>query len=77
MHNGWTCTMDGHATENMHELFFGDSAIHDSQLVHDLFSEHTSPTIMNSDQTTYQTIANAHNNNITRGNQSYHDLAKI
>ena len=75
--------MDGHAQwmdmqlKTCMNCFFGDSAIHDSQLVHDLFSEHTSPTIMNSDQTTYQTIANAHNNNITRGNQSYHDLAKI
>ena len=36
-----------------------------AQFAHDLFSECTSPMIMHSDQTTYQTIANAHNNNIT------------
>ena len=30
------------------------------QLVHDLFNEHMSPTIMQSDQTTCQTIANTH-----------------
>ena len=33
--------------------------------------------IMQGDQTTYQTIGNAHNNSITWGEQSYHDLAMI
>ena len=36
-----------------------------AQFMHNLFSKHTSPMIAHSDQPTYQTIDNAHNNNIT------------
>ena len=36
--------------------------------MHDQSSECASPTIAHSDQTTYQAIANAHNNSITWGN---------
>ena len=43
-------------------------------ITHDLKSECMSPMIMKGDQTTYQTIGNAHNNSITWG---YHDLAMI
>ena len=46
-------------------------------IMHDLESECMSPTIMQGDQTTYQTIGNAHNNSNTWGEQSYHDLAMI
>ena len=46
-------------------------------ITHNLKSECTSPMIMQGDQTTYQTIGNIHNNSITRGEQSYHDLAMI
>ena len=46
-------------------------------IMHDLKSECTSPTIVYSNQTTYQTIANAHNNSIAWGKQSYHDLVEI
>ena len=45
--------------------------------MHGLKREHMSPMIMNSDQPTYQTIHNAHNNSITWAKQSYHDLGKI
>ena len=44
---------------------------------HDQSSEHVSPIIMHSDQTTYQTIPNAHNDSITWRKRSHHDLAKI
>ena len=46
-------------------------------IMHNLKSECVSPMIMHGDQTTYQTIGNAHNNSITWGEQSYHDLAMI
>ena len=36
-----------------------------AQFAHDLFSEHVNPTITHSNQTTYQAMANANNNNIT------------
>ena len=36
-----------------------------------------SPMIVHGDQHAYQTIDNAHNNNITWAKQSYHDLGKI
>ena len=49
----------------------------DAQFMHDLFSKCASPTITHDDQATYQTIANAHNNNITWAKCSYHDLGKI
>ena len=58
----------------MHDQF---SEFTSPTFVHDLFSECMSPMIMHGDQTTYQTIANVHNNSITWGEQSYHDLAKI
>ena len=52
-------------TKNMYEPFWAIwQFMTCSQLMHDKFSKHASPTIMHSDQTTYQTIANAHNNNI-------------
>ena len=57
-----------------HDLF---SECASPMIMHDLKSECRSPMIMRSDQITYQTIANAHNNSITWGKQSYHDLAKI
>ena len=47
------------------------------RFMHNLFSEHMSPTIVHGDQPTYQTIDNAHNNNITWAKESYHDLGKI
>ena len=59
----------------MHEPFFWQ--VGDAQFMHDLLSEHASPMIMHSNQTTYQTIANAHINNITRAKWSYHDLGNI
>ena len=37
----------------------------DARFAHNLFSKCVSPMIMHSNQTTYQTIANTHNNNIT------------
>ena len=74
MHNGQTCMADGHTTKNAHEPFFGELAIHN--FMHDQSSKHTSPTIMHSDQTTYQTIPNAHNDSITWRKQSYHHLGK-
>ena len=46
-------------------------------IAHDLKSKHVSPTIVHGDQTTYQTIGNAHNNSIAWGEQSYHDLVMI
>ena len=46
-------------------------------IMHDLKRKCTSPMIMQGDQTTYQTIGNAHNNSITWGEQSYHGLAMI
>ena len=49
----------------------------DAQFMHDLFSKCASPTITHDEQATYQTIANAHNNNITWAKCSYHDLGKI
>ena len=49
----------------------------DALFTHDLFSEHASPMIIHTDQPTYQTRANAHNNNITCARQPYHDLGKI
>ena len=65
MHNGQTHATYRHATKNKHKLFFGNLAI--QQLAHNQFSKHTSPTIMHSNQTTYQTIVNAHNCSITWG----------
>ena len=58
----------------MHDL---KSKCLSSMITHDLKSECMSPMIMQGDQTTYQTIGNAHNNSITQGEQSYHDLAMI
>ena len=46
-------------------------------IVHNLKSEHTCPTIVQGDQTTNQTIGNAHINSIIWGEQSHHDLAMI
>ena len=54
---------DRHMTKITHELFFGELAMQD--FMHDLFSEHVSPTITHGNQPTYQTIHNTHNNSIT------------
>ena len=69
MHDGWTGD-----PKHAQTIFW---QVGNVQFVHDLFSEDTSPTITHGNQTTYQTIANAHNNNIRWAKQSYHDLAKI
>ena len=57
MHDGWTCD------QNHAQTIFWQ--VGNAHFVHDLFSEHVSPTIMHGEQPTYQTIDNAHNNNIT------------
>ena len=66
---------DRHANKITHEPFFGKLA--NAQFMHDLFSKQVSPVIVHSNQTTYQTIAKAHNSNTTWAKQSYHDLGKI
>ena len=71
----WTCMTDGYATKNAHEPFFSNSV--SAQLMHDHSSKHMSHMIMHNNQPTIKTIANAHNNSITWGNQSFHDLAKM
>ena len=63
MCNRQTCTTDGHVTKNVHKPFFYELVMHD--FMHDPSSEHMSPMIMHSDQTTYQNIPNAHNDSIT------------
>ena len=58
----------------MHDQFSKHAS---PMITHDQSSEHASPMIAQGNQTTYQTIANAHNSCIAWGKQSYHDLAKI
>ena len=57
MHNG-----QAHNQKHAQTIFW---QVGDARFTHDLFSKCMSPTITHGDQTTYQTIANAHNNNIT------------
>ena len=64
-------------TKNVHELVFGELVMHNSCMTNSVSALCASPTITHDDQTTYQTIANAHNNSITWGKQSYCDLGKI
>ena len=55
---------DGHATKIVHEPFFGKLVMHD--FVHNLFSEHVSPTIMYGDHPTCQTSI-MHTTTVLRG----------
>ena len=61
----------------MHDVHDLTSKHASPMIEHNLKSKHTSPTIVQGDQTTYQTIGNAHINSITWGEPSYHDLAMI
>ena len=49
MHDGWT-----HNQQHAQTVFW---QVGNAQFMHGLFSKHTSPMIMHSNQTTYQTIA--------------------
>ena len=61
-----------------HDHAYDQKSKHTSlTITHDLKSKCMSPTIMQGNQTTYETIGKTHNNSITWGEQSYHDLAMI